>query len=107
MLSGFLDGGGDPLTAIVCANDDIAARLIVQMRAHGRRVPEDIAVTGFGNMLAPLLDALQLTTMAQPFERMGYVAGEMTLARLNGPVDGIQEVELPMELIVRSSCGSR
>jgi DNA-binding LacI/PurR family transcriptional regulator len=64
-------------------------------------------VTGFGNMLAPLLDALQLTTMAQPFERMGHVAGEMALARLNGPVEGIQEVELPMELIVRSSCGAR
>jgi DNA-binding LacI/PurR family transcriptional regulator len=106
VVENFLRAEGDPLTAVVCANDSVAATLIVLLRSSGRRVPQDVAVTGFGNMLAPLLDALQLTTMNQPFEQMGKIAGEFALARLEGRGDGIQEAMLPLKLVVRGSCGT-
>lgn len=107
MLEAILTKNGEPLTAIICANDSIAAKLIVSLRNMGRRVPEDVAVTGFGNMLSPFLDALELTTMAQPFERMGFLAGEYANKRLNNPICETQEIELPLELIIRGSCGAR
>jgi DNA-binding LacI/PurR family transcriptional regulator len=111
-LSAFLEQSGQPLTAVLCANDTIAVRFIGILRTLGKRVPEDVAVIGFGNSLPPLLDALGLTTVAQPFERVGQAAGEMLLTQLherltdNTPPTSVREVELPVELIVRESCGA-
>lgn len=105
-LPAFLEAGGESLTAVVCANDTIAAQLIHFLRSRGRRVPDDLAVTGFGNMLPPLLDALGLTTMAQPFAEMGRVAGQLLLSRLRHNTGEVREVDLPMDLIVRESSRS-
>lgn len=110
-LTAFLDGSGSAepsLSAVVCANDTVAAQLIGVLRGMGRRVPDDIAVTGFGNLLAPFLDALGLTTVAQPLVEMGHVAGRLLVDRLNGETSGTgpyRRVELPVTLIVRASCG--
>jgi GntR family transcriptional regulator, arabinose operon transcriptional repressor len=111
-LSTFLEQRGAPLTAVLCANDTIAVRFIGILRSLGKRVPEDVAVIGFGNSLPPLMDALGLTTVAQPFERVGQTAGEMLLTRLherlteNAVPAKVREIELPVELVVRESCGS-
>jgi GntR family transcriptional regulator, arabinose operon transcriptional repressor len=111
-LSAFLEQNGQPLTAVLCANDTIAVRFIGILRTMGKRVPEDVAVIGFGNSLPPLMDALGLTTVAQPFERVGQAAGEMLLTRLHERLTdstspaSVREIELPVELIVRESCGA-
>jgi DNA-binding LacI/PurR family transcriptional regulator len=105
-LLAYLDCGGKPLTAVVCANDTVAALLIRALRRLGRRVPDDVAVTGFGNAEASLLEALGLTTMSQPFEEMGRTAGKMLLARIRGRAADRRDVEMPMELIVRETCGA-
>jgi len=102
-LMEYLNAGGDPLTAVVCANDTVAARLIYFLKSHGKRVPDDLVVTGFGNVQPPLLDALGLTTMAQPFEEMGRAAAKMLLSRLRGKAGEPRDTELPMELVVRDS----
>lgn len=105
----FLAGGGNPLSAVVCSNDSTALRLLRFLREDGRRVPEDLAVTGYGNLLPDYLDALELTTVAQPFEEVGRVAGAILLDRLAradavGPRE-YRSVELPVRLIVRRSSG--
>ncbi|MDX1931822.1 MAG: GntR family transcriptional regulator [Capsulimonadales bacterium] len=107
-LLDFLDGDGSPLTAVVCANDTVAARLIGRLGKLRRRVPEDVAVTGFGNAMSPFLEGLGLTTMAQPFARLGEEAARYLLRRLlatPAAADAGREIELPMELTVRTSCG--
>ncbi|MDX1934443.1 MAG: GntR family transcriptional regulator [Capsulimonadales bacterium] len=108
-VAGFLRAGGDPLTAVVCANDLVAAHLIRFARGLGMRVPEDLAVTGFGDLLPSLLDAFGITTVAQPFEELGRTAGDVLLHRIASPNDvplPFREIELPMRLIVRQSCGA-
>ena len=109
VLDAYIASGGAPLTAIVCANDLIAAHLIGHARSSGMRVPEDVAVTGFGNLLPGVLDAFGVTTVAQPFEKVGCIAGDILLSRLGrrGASGAIREVELPMDLIVRETCGAR
>lgn len=106
----FLEGdAAGPLTAVVCSNDTVAAGLLCFLRAEGRRVPDDVAVTGFGNAFPQMLDALGLTTIAQPWEEIGAAAGEILLRRLAGnppSADDYTEVELPVSLVVRSSCGA-
>ncbi len=103
----FLDGGpgGEPLTAVVCSNDATAVTLFGYLQAEGRRVPGEIAVTGYGNLLPDYLDALALTTVAQPFEEVGRVAAEVLLRRLSqrAAAPDCWQIELPVRLIVRSS----
>ena len=36
-------------TAVVCYNDEIAAKLIDALRCAGKRVPDDLSVVGFDN----------------------------------------------------------
>lgn len=110
---GGATGGDGPLTAVVCANDTLAVRLIEVLRAAGTRVPEGVAVTGFGNALPPLLDALGLTTIEQPYEQVGRAAGEILLERIRERSQGgnsnaapVREVTLPVRLVVRRSCGA-
>jgi len=108
-IGALLDGAGSggPLTAAVCANDSVAAAAIGALRRLGRRVPDDVAVTGFGNSFPQLLDALGLTTVAQPWEEMGRAAAEIALRRmLDGRPAPVEEVNMPVQIVVRGSCGA-
>jgi DNA-binding LacI/PurR family transcriptional regulator len=98
----------EPPTAVVCSNDGVASRLLLLLREEGLRVPEDIAVAGFGNERPNYLDLVGLTTVAQSFSDLGRLAGELLLERLSTPADPhrvYREVLLPMSLVVRSSSG--
>lgn len=103
----FLAGAGDPLTAVVCSNDTTALVLLRYLRSHGCRVPEDIVVTGYGNLLPEYMDTIDLTTMEQPFNEVGRVAGQLLCERLLGetptPIGAPRQVQLPVRLIVRNS----
>lgn len=92
---------------MVCANDVFAAHLIGHVRRQGRRVPEEVAVTGFGDLAPSMMEAFGITTVAQPFREMGRTAGDLLLRRLPGEAEQGDpvEVDLPLEIIVRVSCG--
>lgn len=96
-------------TALVCCNDLLAAQLLSLLGQLGVRVPEDLALISFSNAQPALLDALGLTTMAQPYEQMGREAMGLLLDRHARWQQRLptREVRLPMRLVVRSSCGAR
>ncbi len=110
-MSLFLAGAGDPLTAVVCSNDTTALTLLRFLRTAGYRVPDDIAVTGYGNLLSDYMDTLELTTVEQPFEEVGRSAGKLLLERLapqpTFPIDISHQIELPVHLIARHSSSLR
>lgn len=92
-------------TAIVCADDGLAALTYDSLAARGVDVPRDIALTGFNDILDARLIAGGLTTIRQPFHEMGRVATERLLAMIEGaPVDECR-VTLPTTLVVRASTG--
>ncbi|MBC8138033.1 MAG: GntR family transcriptional regulator [Fibrella sp.] len=100
--------GTSPLTAVVCSNDSTALTLFRFLRNEGYRIPEDVAVTGYGNLLPDYMDTLELTTVAQPFEETGRVAGELLRERIQSGNNtttnsGFRQRQLPVELIVRNS----
>jgi DNA-binding LacI/PurR family transcriptional regulator len=103
----FLSGGGDPLTAVVCSNDTTALVLLRTLRGIGYRVPEDVAVTGYGNLLPDYMDTIDLTTVEQSFEEVGRAAGELLRDRLVNTTEtsrqSFRQIELPVQLIVRNS----
>lgn len=76
----------------VCANDSIAADLIVLLREFGKRVPEDIIVTGFDNTDRLTYLYPDMPTIDVPKEQLGLRAGEQLIWRMANP-------DRPKELI--------
>jgi LacI family repressor for deo operon, udp, cdd, tsx, nupC, and nupG len=92
-----------PPTAIFCANDEMAAGAIHEIKSAGLQVPADISVVGFDDTrYAAILDP-PLTTIAQPARAIG----ERTMLRILHAVDGTDiggEPEIvPHRLVVRQS----
>lgn len=65
--------------AIVCWNDVIALEVLGFLAEMGRRVPQDVAVTGFDDNGFMVGLNPTLTTVHQPFEEKGSVATEMLI----------------------------
>ena len=99
------DRGGEMPDAIVCANDQMAIGAMRELQAAGLRVPGDIAVTGFDDILLGALLAPPLTTVHQPMRLLGERACALLLDRIADPSRPRRVERLPTELIVRESCG--
>ena len=96
-------GPGSAFDSVFAHNDLSAAGALAELRAHGLRVPEDVAVVGFDDVpLASQTDPA-LTTVHQPLRGMGAAAARLLLAHFRGdPLPGTPTV-LPTSLIVRDS----
>jgi DNA-binding LacI/PurR family transcriptional regulator/C4-dicarboxylate-specific signal transduction histidine kinase/ActR/RegA family two-component response regulator len=96
--------GGVPFDGIVVANDAMALSAVEALRGRGMRIPRDVVVTGFDDLVLSRLASPPLTTVRQPLERMGMTAVELVLAQLRGEsVPAV--VEMPVEFVARASCG--
>jgi len=104
VVSGLLAAGRTLPRAIVCANDQTALGAIHALARRGLRVPNDVAVTGFDDV--PIARHLHppLTTVRQPMQELGATAFEILYSKINtGKAEA--DVVLPVELIIRESCG--
>lgn len=104
-----------PSTAVIAYNDLMAIGFIKAVTAGGRRVPEDVSVVGFDNIVDADLVRPALTTIAAPLVDMG-ATGVAHLAHRSGweeqagsSRDGLTgaPVLLPAWLVVRGSTGPR
>jgi LacI family transcriptional regulator len=93
----------DPPTAIFASNDVMAMGAMDAIRHCGLRIPDDISIVGFDNIPQAAMVYPPLTTVQQPLEQMGRVATQVLLDMLSDPEKKITRLELPTELIVRSS----
>ncbi|MSU35742.1 MAG: LacI family transcriptional regulator [Pedosphaera sp.] len=91
-------------TAIQAANDLIAVGVGDTLLNQGLRLPGNISVTGFGNLLVAEYFRVPLTTVRQPKLRLGIAAMESMLKLLRGELAVSRR--LPAEIIVRSSTGT-
>lgn len=90
------------LDAVFASNDLMASGALRVLRAQGRRVPEDVALVGFDDML-PVAEATDppLTTIRQDIEGMGRLMVRILMRTLDG--EGTEPVITPIELIRRAS----
>ena len=90
-------------TAVFAASDYLAAVAWRTAHAHGLRVPDDLALAGYGDLeVAP---ALGLTTIRQRPEQIGRAAVERLLLRMRQPELDPEILVQPTELVVRPSSG--
>ncbi|MEU4266529.1 LacI family DNA-binding transcriptional regulator [Streptomyces sp. NPDC026092] len=91
------------LDAVFAANDLMASGALRVLREHGRRVPDDVALVGFDDMLqvAEATDP-PLTTVRQDIEGMGRLMVRLLMGTLDGT--GVPEpVITTTELVRRAS----
>ncbi len=95
----------DRPTAVSAISDEVAIGVMSAAYKLGLRVPEDVSVIGIDGH--PAAAAYGLTTMVQHPARQGAIAVSAALAGLGGmaPDAGELEMELPVELKVRTSTG--
>lgn len=100
---------GIGMDAVVCYNDQIAQEIIQVLLDMGKRVPEDISVTGYDNSLIAETGPVKLTTVSHPKERLGEMAAELLLEKLQGIPDQESRVAriIEPELVIRESCYDR
>lgn len=96
---------GMEFDALVCYNDDIAARDISSMQRAEIRIPRQIAVTGFDNRSMSKLIFPTLTTVNHSTGSLGKKAVETLLTMLDSD-DPVENIVIPAEIIVRESSAS-
>ncbi|WP_438008981.1 substrate-binding domain-containing protein [Sorangium sp. So ce321] len=102
----LLERDGKLCDAIVAGNDEMAIGALNAIRAHGYRVPDDIAVVGFDDISIAQHCDPPLTTMRQNPELLGRVAVERLIEQIDGRAPSQLVTRVPAELVVRRSCGS-
>ena len=94
---------GKPFTAIFAYNDISAIGAIRALQEHGLRVPQDVSVMGFDDIPGAAFHTPSLTTVRQPLNRMGEVAAQSLLERIEGKKEYPAEIAIEPELVVRES----
>ncbi len=59
---------------IFACNDMMALSVYKQLTLNGIRVPQDISIVGFDNVMLSQLVTPEITTIAQPIDKMGRIA---------------------------------
>ena len=81
------------------ARDDGASR------SRGPRVPDDVAVVGFDDIMTSRYLAPGLTTVQQPMRELGRWAAIRLHERIGGRTFDVHPQVLPTRMVVRGSCG--
>lgn len=93
-----------PPTAIFCHSDMIALGALAQAKVLGLRVPEELSLTGFGNLTAAAHCCPPLTTVAPPSYCIGREAVLLLLRQLRQHATrAVASVMLDSELVIRGS----
>lgn len=90
--------------AIVCANDYMALSLCKELTLQGYSVPQDIAISGFDDVLDARANVPPLTTCYVSVSDMAKKAMETIDTLLNGK-EAPACTFVPTKIIIRNSCG--
>jgi len=99
-------GRGKPFTAVACYNDSMAAGSLAVLSDNGVRVPEEMSLIGFDDVLVSRYVRPRLTTVRYPIVTMAQQAAELALALANNqPLPEVTNMFSPT-LVRRHSVGS-
>jgi LacI family transcriptional regulator len=90
-------------TAILAFNDLIAVGAMSAIQEKGYRIPEDIAVIGYDDIEYAKYTTPPLTTIRQDADRIGRLAMDVLINKINNPEAAQQQIYLPPQFIQRSS----
>jgi DNA-binding LacI/PurR family transcriptional regulator len=92
-------------TAVYAVYGNTTRRVLLDLQGAGVAVPQAVAVVGFGDFPGAASLPPPLTTVRQPFDRLGAAAAGVVFAGLAGEAPA-WPVVLEPDLVVRDSCGA-
>jgi LacI family transcriptional regulator len=97
-------------TAVVCYNDQVAFGVLHELDRMGKRAGKALAVVGCDNVVAAEHTNPPLTTLSAGADKLGTIASETLLARLDPAADGneppVQYFAIPQLVVRESSVGA-
>jgi len=94
-------------TAVFAGNDTIAFGAMTAVREAGFSIPEEFAVVGYDDIPAAAFACPPLTTVRSHALEQGRIVGEAVIDLVNGKELGRKKAIVPLELIIRESCGGK
>jgi LacI family transcriptional regulator len=92
------------ITALFILSDLMTIGVISACQEIGVRIPDDLALIGFGDFAsAPIIDP-PITNINLPPDTIGRTAFDVLINKINNPTYN-KHIQLPASLIVRKSCG--
>ncbi|MEW6179899.1 MAG: substrate-binding domain-containing protein [Chloroflexota bacterium] len=98
---------GEPFDGLIASNDLSCLGAVEVLQQAGFRIPSDIAVIGFDDILEARAVSPSLTTVRHPTFLLGYQAVTTLLEYIQNKQNGLKKVVVPTRLILRESCGCR
>ena len=98
---------GAEFTAFIASNDLSALGAMEVLQESGKRVPEDVAVIGFDDILEARSHFPPLTTVRHPTFALGYQAVMTVLQAIRGGKSAHANRRVATQLVIRQSCGCR
>lgn len=95
------------ITAIFAANDEMAAGALRAAHEAGRKIPEELSVVGFDDIIMSHYVDPPLTTVGFDKEAMGRKAMARLLDLVSKKETGVKHQVLDVDLVVRDSTGQR
>jgi DNA-binding LacI/PurR family transcriptional regulator len=102
----ILASGAHP-TAVFAGNDTLALGAMVAVREAGFCIPQEFAVVGYDDIPLAAFACPPLTTIRTHALEQGKIVGEAAIALVKGMETGQRSAIVPLELIVRESCGAK
>jgi LacI family transcriptional regulator len=93
----------EPFTALFAYNDISAIGAIWALREAGLRVPQDVSVVGFDDIPGAAFANPGLTTVRQPLVRMGEIAAQTLVSKIEGHEEYVPEIAIEPEFVMRDS----
>ena len=99
----------NPPNALFCSNNLVTQQVLHGLQAMELHPPKNIALVGFDDFEAADLVRPGVTVLRQPVEQLAKTAAEILFGRLTNPrgQQPPKQMVLPVELVVRGSCGAR
>jgi LacI family transcriptional regulator len=100
----FLKGLRKP-AALFAVNDEMASGVLRATAEAGRKVPDELSVMGFDNIIMSNYTVPPLSTISVAKEHMGRMAASRLLQLIETKEKSFRRELAPVELIVRASTG--
>lgn len=92
---------------IFSANDMMAIGCMRVLQSNGIKIPQDVRIVGFDDVMLASYVEPGLTTIRIPFDDVARVATEELVKQIEFPVRKTTKVLLDADLIIRRSCGAK
>ncbi|MGV8908593.1 MAG: LacI family DNA-binding transcriptional regulator [Propionicimonas sp.] len=90
---------------LVCVNDEVAVAALDELQNAGVGIPDDLAITGWDDVMTARYTRPRLTTVAQPVRELGRLAATTLTQIISDGTPAAGHSILPTRIVLRGSCG--